>query len=294
MSGDQSNRALANYCASFIDLLGQRDAMKDQGLLPQFKSEEEETDFFNRYRLSVGAIDRLQKVVATFMEPHPEFSLRERLDSDEAKQAYDRTRELKMKQQRWSDGLVLYTVMAGAAPMNAIFEIICTSGALCLLGLADGSPVRGGIDIAWGVELHDNELYGPVVASTYDLESRVAQYPRIVLGDRVVHYMETAARHVSADPIDQVNSAYAQLCLQMTAADLDGMHIIDYLGTTFEGAVVQDAGKDIYNSARAYCQKQLSAHASSRNTKLTVRYKWLMDYFDMARPSPPSGGPDVV
>lgn len=38
-----------NYCVSFIDLLGQRDAMKGRGLLPLFGIKGARLNFFNRY-----------------------------------------------------------------------------------------------------------------------------------------------------------------------------------------------------------------------------------------------------
>ena len=52
-----------------------------------------------------------------------------------------------------------------------------------------GIPVRGGIDIGVGVDLYPNEVYGPVAASAYKLESEVADYPRIVIGSGLLDYV---------------------------------------------------------------------------------------------------------
>ena len=49
-----------NYCVSFIDLLGQRDALQDQGLLPIFPSDEDHQRFISTLKDSIGAILRLQ------------------------------------------------------------------------------------------------------------------------------------------------------------------------------------------------------------------------------------------
>jgi len=49
-----------NYCISFIDLLGQHDALKGQGLLPIFESEEDHKRFISTLKDSIGAILRLQ------------------------------------------------------------------------------------------------------------------------------------------------------------------------------------------------------------------------------------------
>lgn len=54
-------------------------------------------------------------------------------------------------------------------------------GLVCFRGLAKGDPVRVGLDIARGVELKDNELYGCVVAKSHSLENQIAGYPRIAV-----------------------------------------------------------------------------------------------------------------
>ena len=49
-----------NYLISFIDLLGQRDALQGQGLLPVFKTEEDHKRFTGTLKDSIGAILKLQ------------------------------------------------------------------------------------------------------------------------------------------------------------------------------------------------------------------------------------------
>jgi hypothetical protein len=38
------------------------------------------------------------------------------------------------------------------SPANSIFGMLMATGSLCLIGLAAKSPLRVGIDVAWGVE----------------------------------------------------------------------------------------------------------------------------------------------
>ena len=40
----------ANYCISFIDLLGQRDEYKGEGFLPIFKNNEDRERFFEKIK----------------------------------------------------------------------------------------------------------------------------------------------------------------------------------------------------------------------------------------------------
>src|SRR5690554_7041359 len=51
---------VSNYCACFIDLLGQKDALKGQSVMPDLNDEKKKTEFQSMVMKSVGAITRLQ------------------------------------------------------------------------------------------------------------------------------------------------------------------------------------------------------------------------------------------
>lgn len=61
---------------------------------------------------------------------------------------------------------------------------------LHLLALSLKRPIRGGIDVGLGIDLTDDEVYGPVLERAHFLESKVADYPRIVLGDDLTAYLD--------------------------------------------------------------------------------------------------------
>ncbi|PGR09022.1 hypothetical protein COC62_19090, partial [Priestia megaterium] len=135
----------------------------------------------------------------------------------------------KAKQQRWSDGLVFYHPIDtenAKCPMNAVYDIFILAGTLCLLGLADKEPIRGAIETSWGVELHDNELYGAIVANSYILESTVAQYPRIVVGQYTMDYLSSQLKDHAQNPdtFQIYNHNLAVKCINMIAIDQDGFH----------------------------------------------------------------------
>jgi hypothetical protein len=56
--------ACHNYCVSFIDLLGQRDAMRSQGLLPS-----DPTQLIATFRDSIRGIVNLQQEAETMLKP---------------------------------------------------------------------------------------------------------------------------------------------------------------------------------------------------------------------------------
>ena len=169
-------------------------------------------------------------------------------------------------------------------PWLGITEIFQLSGYFCLLGLAQRHPVRGAIDIAWGVELPGRGLYGPAVANAYKLECEVAKYPRIVVGQQVVDSLEEELTKTGNDLFTRGNRSWAQQCRGMLLKDTDGHWIIHYLGTTFQHSVTHTTHDFIYGKARAFVVGQLEEHRKSKNNKLERRYGQLLNYFD-AHPS---------
>lgn len=275
-----------NYCVSFIDLLGQRDALRGQSFLPILDSPEERKSFNKILRATTGAIIDLQKAASAITEeytlPRLDSPFRQTLPPDKYA-TWDSLNKTNIHTQRWSDGLVVFTPLGSTeirCPMNAIFGIISASGMLCLRGLARGNPVRGGIEISWGVEIHPGELYGAAVSRAYELESLIAQYPRIVVGDEAVKLLQANSCHEADDIFSQHNRRLAKLCLSMLVKDADGYWMLHFLGNGFQNAVTGETHVTLYKDARRYILEQLDKLRAERNSKLAFRYVNLLQYFD--------------
>lgn len=290
--------AAYNYCVAFVDLLGQKEAMKGQGLLKMPETEQEKTTFHNVLRNSIGAILKLQKRAEEMLEP----ILRKNLDSPrraqlppEQQAIWDEMNQTRITTQRWSDGLVSFACLGDKAvkcQINGVFGIFGLVGSLCLLGLASGRPIRGGIEIAWGVELHPGELYGPAVARSYELESEAAQYPRVIVGPEIVRFLEAHAANPEQDVFSQTDRDLASLCLNMLLQDADGHWLLHYLGEAFQSAITHSQHTDLYTLARKFALDQFLKFRAERNTKLAFRYANLLQYFDAHPPTKPeSTGP---
>jgi hypothetical protein len=196
---------------------------------------------------------------------------------------YDQMHEVKLLQQRWSDGLVYFVSLLKdnvKCPTGGIFEIFGTVGSLCFLGLANRRPLRGSIDISWGVELHPGEIYGAAVANAYEFESKIAQYPRIVIGERTIEYLEVSTKNPETDVYTEFNRHLAKICLDMVAIDFDGNYIIDYLGSGFKKNITKGMHDDLFKHAFKFVNEQLLYWHEEKNTKLSMRYNHLFSYFD--------------
>lgn len=282
---------VGHYAAAFIDLLGQRERFQGQNLLPNAETNEDKEKVFKIIKESIGPITKLQQRATVMMKSsnsNPNSELRATLpQSDQAK--WDEMLCKTITTQRWSDGLFLFTSLAEGFvkyPSIEIFRMFALTGALCFMGLADKLPVRGAIEVAWGAELHLGELYGPVVARAYELESEVAIYPRIVIGSYLVHYLESCSKNSSEEEHERVNRHFAERCLKMLLRDVDGHWLLHYLGTDFKNEVTGPDHELLYLLANSFVDSQLEEHQNSRNTKLAFRYAQLQQYFKAYPPDP--------
>lgn len=279
-----------NYCVSFIDLLGQRAALEGQGLLPQFETEAAQLQFYATLRKSVGAIIELQgqaeEMLQPFLSPRLDSTFRAALPP-ERHALWDEMQVTRVKTQRWSDGLVSFLCLGDKdvkCRMNGVFALFGLAGTLCLLGLATRNPIRGAIEVAWGIELHPGELYGAAVARAYELESEVAQYPRIVVGVETLKLLQAHQANTGQDLYSQNDKALADLCLGMLVQDIDGNWLVHYLGEEFKNAISHDHHAELYTSAIEFVNEQLREHQTKKNTKLALRYSHLLYYFEAHPP----------
>ena len=284
LDGAKEGLEYSNYCAAFLDLLGQRDAMRGQGLLLIDDTGEPNPSTKEAMRKSVQQILSFQTDTEVFLNVDYEPHFPDELSADE-KTTLLNIHTQKMKRQRWSDGLVLYASMNAIAPMNAIYEVMYASTCLCFQQLAKKAPIRGGLDVSWGAELHENELYGAIVANSYALESDIAQIPRVVVGDRLLQYLDAAVTQADESKIeDRMNKALAQFCQSILLRDLDGYVILDYMGPRMQEALGSDVFPELRRLALQFAHEQYEHYRlKERNSKLASRYNWLVSYLEQER-----------
>ncbi len=274
-----------NYCVSFIDLLGQRDAVRNQGLLPVFETDEQKRQFYSALKDSIGSIRELQTQAET-MVPHlterrRDSPIRAQL-SPEEQATWDQMQLTRITTQRWSDGLVSFVCLGDQkvkCPVNGIYGLIGLAGTYALLGLVRKHLVRGAIEIAWGVELHPGELYGPAVARAYELESEVADSPRIVVGPQVFHFLRSHVENPEQDNFSRYNRSLAELCLRLLLQDADGFLTVHYLGKEFRMCITQRHHRKLYEMASRYVLEELDLYQRTGRSRLAFRYSHLAHYF---------------
>lgn len=165
-------------------------------------------------------------------------------------------------------------------PLIGIYSVLMASGLLSLAWLSESQPFRGGIEIGVGAELYESEIYGFPLVEAYNLESRIAQYPRIVIGDQLVGYLEYHKLEGDKETKEytQLRITIAEKCLKLLTIDDDGKVIIDYLGEEFQKN--NDDFQDLAIKAYNYIVQQSEQWKKGKNSKLAFRYTLLRNYFN--------------
>lgn len=273
MSNDTLN--LCDYAVAFIDLLGQKASMPERHL-PTNKDEA-----IAIVKKSVGRIISTQKLFEQFYGSYTSAPSIYSTLSSAAQHTIPDMAPGQLKWQYFSDGLVVYVPLGSGlveSPVNSIFGLLLASGMLCLIGMAAGSPIRAGIDAAWAVEYRPNELYGSAVAHAYKLESEVAQWPRIVVGEGLVGYLQHYATTGDNDVSSQFRREMGSLCLDLLATDVDGNHIVDYLGQGYRKVTKDTLDTSAISKARTYVEDQIAHWRLVGDKKLLERYEIVRSY----------------
>jgi len=281
MNSANETLVFGHYLVAFVDLLGQRERLKKFDAIPKDRNGIEYQEFVKLVKDTVGAVDDLQQTCRTFFGQFRDASQNNALQQQPELHKFNKT---EIKFQHFSDGLVIYMPLKGGddfSPAKGVYAALATCGMLCLAALAKQRPIRIGIAIGIAAELRDNELYGKVVADAYELESFVAQYPRVIVSNDVLSYLnELASKQCDEKDIDCIiKSGLAQQSLKLLSPDYDGRWIVDYLGDFFMNHLLAGDHNELFQVAYQYVVDELARQQEKQNTKLAFRYSLLHGYF---------------
>lgn len=143
--------------------------------------------------------------------------------------------------------------------------------------LSQNTALRGGIELGAATELEEGDIYGPAVAWAHHLESKIATYPRIVIGNGLIDYLKIC-RHDNT-LINDIK------CLDdMLVSDDDGYTILDWLGGNELNKKLFNNKPDDFTSkiikANEFVVQQSEKWQKEKNTKLAFKYSLLRDYIN--------------
>lgn len=163
-----------------------------------------------------------------------------------------------------------------------VFSALSAASVVMLTSLASKHPLRGGIDVGLATEIGLGEIYGTALGGAYRLESEVAQYPRIVIGDELWRYLNSALIEFgnSTTPAAKPITAIVQRIMNLIAMDTDGKRILDYLGPIIVEHSLPGHAERMVKPAYEFVLAEEKRLISNGPPKLVERYGLLRNYFE--------------
>lgn len=280
---DKENQNMTNninyyyYLVAFVDVLGQKEAFRD---LENQPLEDNHPKLIEAHKQTVLFIETLRNGFQDFfnaytVEKEPSVKV-----ASEKMEQFKAMLKSNLKHQRFSDCIQAYACLHTdeyhSNAINGVFGVLLACGSMLLLSLAMKKAFRAGVEVGLGTELDNGEIYGPVLYKAYELENKVAEYPRIVIGQELINYLTNLANKHQQLPEQtkedvELYKLIATNCLKMVVQDLDGVLILDYLGNEFMKSINENPEqaeklKNVFN--------------------LALRYYLLLNYFKAKNPFP--------
>ena len=228
---------IKSFCA-YIDILGFSEKIKQQDL-----------KFFSKY------LKMLDKELKYINQRHSSFHTK------------DKRFELKI----FTDNFVFghpWHDESGEVELGIIFDVLSH---IQLTFAKSNIFIRGAISVS-NLYMDENIVLGPAIVESYELETKKAQYPRIILSDDVVKIVKKHIKYYGNNKSAPQNMEYL--------IDIDGVYFINYLFILFFDTDYDDYSED-------FIIKELNLHKDSviqnlnqfkGNIKIFDKYSWVANY----------------
>lgn len=268
------NYKLGHHLVAFLDVLGQRD--KFRGLqLPS--NAEEEAQVKEVLRQTAGFVVDLRKMFQTQFEAFEAGSTNMRAHTKEP---------VRPSFVGFSDSFVTSVPLRNdhgdLVPIVRVFSALSAAAIVMLTSLASRHPLRGGVDVGLATEIGPGEIYGTALERAYLLECKTAQYPRIVIGDELWRYLNTALVRFEKDttPIAKSITAIVQKTIELITSDSDDRKILDYLGPVIVLHSGPDHAKHMVQPAYEFVLVEQKRLIAEGNVELIARYALFRSYVE--------------
>jgi hypothetical protein len=265
---------LGHHLVAFLDVLGQRDKFRG---LKKPTNVQEENEVKEVLRQTAGFVAELRAVFQNQFE----------IFEAGASNMQRHTKEpLRPSFTGFSDSFVASVPLRDEGhelvPVVTVFSALSAACIVMLTALASQHPLRGGIDVGLATEIGPSEIYGTALERAYLLESSVARYPRLVVGDELWRYLNAAIAHFESQttPVSKAITAIVKKTMLMIVTDTDGHRILDYLGHVVSENAGPDHGQLMIQPAYNFVLAEQKRMLAKGDPELIGRYVLLRSYFE--------------
>jgi hypothetical protein len=266
------------YCLAFLDILGQRRRLRQ---LPHIPNKDPQTEAL--LKETAGYVLRLRRHLAeTFEEFQKATPFSAALPEDARKRLIDARASVSYR--GFSDSVIMAVSFRGdedqCTSTIGVYGCVAACCILHLVALAYKRPIRGGIDVGLGLDITDEEVYGPVLENAHFLESQVADYPRVIVGEELLKYLDAVEKGVPQTIFGRIAQTIASRCKGLITIDTDGFPMLDFLGEAMANTTPAGERQHLFKPATEYIQEQKQIARSEGNYQHLSRYNRLGAYFE--------------
>lgn len=283
LKDSQNEKYVGWHVVAFLDLLGQQEKLRELNALPDSKNEKEIVDFKQKIREIYEPIYMLRKLIGTAIEASVDLGTDSNKFTTQDQEFRKQFRSTPIYRRNFSDSLIMDVPLRndiGKFPCRAIFIVLVSTALTFLSCMRLGFVIRGGIELGLAMDIDKDEIYGPALAWAYTLESRVAIYPRIVIGESLTRYLQEMASLSTSTKEEKINSRLAVRSLNILKVDDDGNTFLDYLGEDVQNIMLLPEQRQVVQKAYDFVIQESNKYKKEKNTKLGFRYTLLRNYFE--------------
>jgi hypothetical protein len=258
---------LGYHLTVFLDVQGQREKFKELRLP---KSSEEHVAVQEVLKDTAGFVVGLRS------------AFRNNFEAFEAGISRKKGVSLQPRFVGFSDSFVVSVPLAPVngdmEPMVRIFSALSSAATIMMTAMASKHAVRGGIEVGLGVEIGPEEIYGTALGDAYELESKRAEYPRVLIGKTFWDYLGAAGKEFSSRKSDAL-CAMVKRIIALTAIE-GGERYLDYLGDVMARLAKPGEGQIMVQPGYDFIVSEHERFVAAKNEKLAERYRKLRDYYE--------------
>lgn len=277
----------SHYIVAIIDLLGISEALEKIKNLPE--SSDDEPEFIKGLKPTFGRVRNFRQIIWNLKnrfitKPQEQYAAKL---TDKQNEIYKKYSSVDVDVEFFSDTALLkinLKVNEKYSPITSAWNLLGQLGVQMISFLAGGWPVRGAIEMGICAELEPHGLFGQAIARAHHIESRISDYPRIVIGGHFLKFLQVHRNIMAAEglPVEEkkIILSFTKLIEDYLMEDGDGQIILDYLKKEKYGT---DTGafEESVKKGSSYIKGEILRFSQDRNLKLFNRYQKLKKYYQI-------------
>jgi hypothetical protein len=282
---DNNKLEIGYHVVAFIDVMGQQEHLRQLTTVPTTNDCDEYANLIKSLKNTYGAVHTMRNTFNKYFDEFQKRPISLKEIPIEKRQLAKELISNPIRSHQFSDFVVAFLSLrndrGAKLPISGVYGMLGATAATSLVSLALGHPIRGGIDIGVGIELKHDEIYGASLARAYALESHIANYPRVVIGEELHEYLIQASNQPNIDAVSFMSAKLASRCLKMLSIDDDGYPFVDFIGQYVREEICgSEVGSELVKKAFDFVVKSSTDFRSQKNSKIAFKYTLLRNYME--------------